>query len=331
MTGTTIQNIDDMAVRWAARKMSNEMTPEEESALEAWLSADPSHREAFGAYIEVADLAVEADDAMVADALSNELSEFANSQTTRRSWLVAAPAMAASIAAAAFFFTAMSDSPTDSMRYATSRGETKEIRLADGSTVSLNTDSVLEVAFESGARNVSLTKGEALFDVVRDSSRPFVVATSGAETRVLGTKFNVRATSAETIVSVLSGVVEVGAAEASENLFYRRTVTLIAGQEAVVNPMVKENNVREFNPDWVTSWMRGKVYYENQPLITVLNDLNRYYDTEFVLADEALGAIPVSGGFDLKNQAITQEALSVALSLQADRNAIGQIVLSQDE
>ena len=326
MKGTTIQSIDDMAARWAARKMSNEMTATETSAFEVWIDADPRHREAYEDYMALSDLAVEANDALNADALATELEEYANRQTSRRSWLVAAPAMAASIVAAAFFFTAMSNSQVDPLRYATARGETKEVTLADGSMVSLNTDSVLEVVFEDGMRSVSLTRGEALFDVVRDAQRPFVVASPGAETRVLGTKFNVRAVGSETIVSVLSGVVEVGA-EAIDTMQDENTVTLIAGQEAVVNQDDQQKSVRTFNPDRVTSWMRGKAYYENRPLAAVVNDLNRYYRTEFILGDSALGDIRVTGGFDLKDQAITEEALVIALSLRAERNAAGQIVL----
>lgn len=327
MKGNISQPIDDSAARWAARTLSGNMKPEEKTALEGWLEADVRHRQAFDGFIEITELASEAHDAAAAGALERELEAFAHDRSSRWSWLVAAPAMAASIAAAALFFGAMTNSQPTPERYATARGETAVITLKDGSAVSLNTDSVLEVSFSNQERSVLLARGEALFDVIRDVKRPFVVLSETAEARVLGTRFNVNATGERTIVSVLSGVVEVNAAKKSAHRAADLAVTLIAGQETVFTPDGDRKDVRSFNPDAVTSWLRGKAVYENQPLSAVIADLNRYYTAEFVLGDDSLDDIPVTGGFDLKNQAITVEALEIALSIRAEKNAAGQIVL----
>ncbi len=327
MKGNISQVIDDNAARWAARMLSGMIEPNDKTELEAWLAADLRHQEAFDGYIEVADLASEAHDAAAALALEHELIASVNERSSRWSWLVAAPAMAASIAAAALFFGVMTNSQSGPDRYATARGETAIVTLADGSSVSLNTNSVLEVSFSDNQRSVSLARGEAMFDVVRDAARPFVVSSTTAEARVLGTRFNVRATSEKTIVSVLSGVVEVDALIEGARKTTDIAVTLIAGQETVITPLSSSKDVRTFNPDAVTSWLRGKAFYENQPLSAVIADLNRYYTAEFVLGDEGLRDIPVTGGFDLKDQTITVEALKIALSLRAENNAAGQIVL----
>ena len=327
MKGNISEPIDDSAARWAARTLSGVMRPEEKTALAGWLEADPRHRLAFDSYIEITELSSEAHDVAAAAALERELEVFAHERSSRWSWLVAAPAMAASIAAAALFFGAMTNSQPAPERYATARGETAVITLRDGSAISLNTDSVLEVSYSNEERSVSLSRGEALFDVTRDAKRPFVVLSPTAEARVLGTRFNVKATGERTIVSVLSGVVEVDAVKESAYRAADVAVTLIAGQETVFTPDSNRKDVRTFNPDAVTSWLRGKAVYENQPLLAVITDLNRYYTAEFVLGDDSLGGIPVTGGFDLKDQAITVEALEIALSLRAEKNAAGQIVL----
>ena len=329
MKGKLNQPIDDSAARWAARTLSGIMEPHEKTALEGWLAADPRHQQAFDSYIEISELASEAHDASAAAALERELEAFAHERSSRWSWLVAAPAMAASIAAAALFFGVMTNAQPQPERYATVRGETAVITLKDGSAVSLNTDSVLEVSFSNDERRVSLGRGEALFDVARDAERPFIVSSPTAEARVLGTRFNVRATSRKTIVSVLSGVVEVDSVSTSTSAGGATDIaaTLIAGQEIVVTPESNSKNVRGFNPDAVTSWLRGKAVYENQPLSAVIADLNRYYTAEFVLGDDSLDNIPVTGGFDLKDQAITVEALEIALSIRARKTASGQIIL----
>ena len=327
MKGNIIQSIDDSAARWAARTLSGSMEPDEKTMLEDWLAADPRHQQAYDNYVEISELASEAHDASAAVALERELEAFASERTSRWSWLVAAPAMAASIAAAALFFGAMTNSQPAPERYATARGETAVITLKDGSAVSLNTNSFLEVNYSSDERSVSLAQGEALFDVMRDSERPFIVTSSTAEARVLGTRFNVKAASEKTIISVLSGVVEVDAVNESIRRTTDIAVTLLAGQETEITPDTSRKEVRTFNPDAVTSWLRGKAFYENQPLSAVIADLNRYYTAEFVLGDESLSDIPVTGGFDLKDQMITLEALEMALSLRAQKNAAGQIIL----
>ncbi len=327
MKGNISQPIDDRAARWAARTLSGVMKPEEKTALAGWLEADPRHRQAFDSYVEITELASEAHDVAAAAALERELEVFAHERSSRWSWLVAAPAMAASIAAAALFFGAMTNSQPTPERYATARGETAVFTLKDGSAVSLNTDSVLEVNFSNEERSVSLARGEALFDVTRDAERPFVVSSATAEARVLGTRFNVKAMGESTIVSVLSGVVEVNAVKESVHRAADAAVTLIAGQETIFIPDSNKKDVRTFNPDAVTSWLRGKAIYENQPLSAVIADLNRYYTAQFLLGDDSLGNIPVTGGFDLKDQAITIEALEIALSLRAEKNPNGQILL----
>lgn len=330
MTGRPRQNIDDEAARWAARKLSGAMSPEEEAALEAWLGGNPYHREAYDGYMEIADLAAEAGDLVAGAALERDLEHFANQRSSRVSWFAAAPAMAASIAAAALFFNAVMTSRIEPERYVTARGETLEVALVDGSVVSLNTDSALEVRFSKGERFVTLDRGEALFDVARNTERPFVVASDGAEVRVLGTRFNVHAQAEETIVSVLSGVVEVGASKKNTDA-PSETITLIAGQEAAIDQSGAAAQVHSFNPDAVTAWRRGVAYYENAPLSSVIADLNRYYAHELVIGDAQLADIPVTGGFDLKNQSVAVKALTVALTLRAEEDATGKIILSPNE
>jgi len=134
-------------------------------------------------------------------------------------------------------------------------------------------------------------------------------------------------------VSVLSGVVEVDAAPNKLDLKSPSitAVTLIAGQEVSVDLTGAHETVRSFNPDAVTSWRRGEAYYENEPLSAVIADLNRYYATELVLGDDGIGEIPVTGRFDLKDQAITVEALSVALSLHTVKSELGTLVFLPNE
>ncbi len=93
--------------------------------------------------------------------------------------------------------------------YSTVIGEQRSIRLNDGSTVDLNSQSKIRVRFTEHRRNVVLLEGQALFRVAKDVSRPFVVATTDTHVRAVGTQFDVYRKDSGTIVTVVEGRVAV--------------------------------------------------------------------------------------------------------------------------
>jgi transmembrane sensor len=93
--------------------------------------------------------------------------------------------------------------------YSTDIGEHRSIALTDGSTVDLNARSTLRVAFSAGERLVELLEGQALFQVAKDKSRPFIVKSGDATVRAVGTQFDVDRKATGTTVTVLEGRVVV--------------------------------------------------------------------------------------------------------------------------
>jgi transmembrane sensor len=93
--------------------------------------------------------------------------------------------------------------------YNTDIGERRFITLADGSTVDLNARSRLRVEFSNNERRVELLEGQALFQVAKDKSRPFIVASGEATVRAVGTQFDVYRKDSGTTVTVLEGRVVV--------------------------------------------------------------------------------------------------------------------------
>ena len=95
-------------------------------------------------------------------------------------------------------------------RFSTGKGETKVIALKDGSVVTLNTASEIQVNYSDALRSVELIRGEALFDVAKNKARPFVVAAGDTSVRVVGTSFTVRHLDATPVqVLVREGIVDV--------------------------------------------------------------------------------------------------------------------------
>lgn len=319
--------IDDCAARWATKRISGDFNKSDELKLREWLNEDPHHARAFEEYLAIAEAGA------LAGAVSG-MQEPANDQTApviaapRRAWLIGAPAVAASLFAAFFMLAPMQEAPSQGERFATSKGETRDFPLPDGSVVTLNTDSALTFSIENGERHAALERGEAFFDVKRDETRPFVVDAGGARATVLGTTFTVRKKPDEAVIHVLSGVVAVRASTDTPNA---AGVRLEHGQQVTVASTGSLSGVDRFDPGIVATWRHGYLYFDNTPLKRVVDDLNRYFEPQIELEDDALGDAPVSGRIELDNQDVAIRAISVALSLNTDRSDSGKIIFRADE
>jgi transmembrane sensor len=93
--------------------------------------------------------------------------------------------------------------------YTTEVGEQRSFRLADGSTVILDSRSRLLLAFDDSVRAVDLLQGRALFRVAANPGKPFIVRAGGTTVRVIGTRFDVNESARATVVTVVEGRVAV--------------------------------------------------------------------------------------------------------------------------
>ena len=95
-------------------------------------------------------------------------------------------------------------------RYGTAVGATRVISLPDGSRLTLDTDSQVEVTIDGKARTVQLERGQAFFEVAHDRQRPFVVDTGRLSVTAVGTAFSVRRVGSDIRVVVAEGTVRLG-------------------------------------------------------------------------------------------------------------------------
>lgn len=207
----------------------------------------------------------------------------------------------------------------------TAIGEQRTITLEDGSVVSLNTASKLSYAFDSEERRITLEKGEARFDVAKDAARPFVVSTSQATVRALGTVFNVQVAPSSTAVAVLEGRVEVVSREAEsvseersapdtiaatdraqqeEERVQRPTrIQLAAGEQAAVTP--KGEILANAGPplERVRAWTERRLIFREERLSDVIAEFNRYHKQALRIDDPALAEHRISGTFAVQDVA----------------------------
>lgn len=152
------------------------------------------------------------------------------------------------------------------------RGGEYIVRLEDGTTVYLNSESELRVPvhFGKGERVVWFT-GEAYFSVKHENNRKFIVRTDKADIAVLGTEFGVRVYTEEKelLTTLVKGSVEVK----SDNDVYR----IVPGEQAKVDHEGKIV-VREVNVDEFVAWKSGRIVFVNARLEDIMNELQRWYD-----------------------------------------------------
>ena len=152
------------------------------------------------------------------------------------------------------------------------RGGEYIVRLEDGTTVYLNSESELRIPVHFGKdeRLVWLT-GEAYFSVKHEKDRKFVVRTNKADIAVLGTEFGVRVYSGEDelLTTLVKGSVEVK----SDHDIHR----IVPGEQATVDNMGKIE-VREVNVDEFVAWKSGRVVFVNARLEDIMDELQRWYD-----------------------------------------------------
>ncbi|GLK54255.1 transmembrane sensor [Methylopila capsulata] len=176
--------------------------------------------------------------------------------------------------------------------YVTGTGETRVIRLADGSTVHLGPGSALKA---NSGRSAALLEGEALFEIARDPDRPFAVSAGGVEVRVLGTVFDLRMTSGMVDVELAKGAVEAryGSADGPG------PAPLAPGEALSFSRATGEASRRPIAPEDVGSWRQGRLFVEDATLESVVEQIRRRHGAWIVLADRELAAKRVTGLYDL--------------------------------
>jgi transmembrane sensor len=173
--------------------------------------------------------------------------------------------------------------------YRTMVGMRTPVDLADGSRITLNTDTAIAVDMSGERRRVLLFRGEAWFDVAADASRPFVVETPMGDVRVVGTRFNLRASQGGTSVSLTEGQVDLTGRGGA-------TLTLTPGQ-AVRLTAAGISRPETFDQTAVTAWLRGQFVFYDSPLADVVAEINRYRAGRIVIAGDRLRNLKVSGVF----------------------------------
>lgn len=250
----------------------------EQAAFAEWLKKGPSHVRHF----------------LIASALERELEhvEFTTTespqfqpQIRRSPWrAVAAVAAITAVGLGSIFY-----SLSEGKAYRTGIGEQETVKLTDGSTIRVNAVSDLTVKYTTAERGVSLQSGEALFDVAKDSGRPFRVHIDKVVVEAVGTQFNVYRKSGWTTVSVLEGVTRLSGGGGA-------SVAVSAGEasqitDGHIGPAVRTNVAR------AVAWQEHRLDFNDETLMAIANEFNRYNRLQLDVQGEALRKRKVTATF----------------------------------
>ncbi|SDM33905.1 ferric-dicitrate binding protein FerR, regulates iron transport through sigma-19 [Catalinimonas alkaloidigena] len=260
------------------RYLNGDATPHEREVLDRWVARqqqDPAE-----VFKELPEPAEAIRDRMLRNLHRAQRAEKTARRLAPRWWVAASVVLLALLGGVVGYYlpeetpvAALPASPQQH-RIVTQAGEQRAVTLPDGSEVQLNYDSELryEVPFGAVQRRVYL-RGEAFFNVQRDTTRPFFVDTDQVQTQVLGTSFNVTTHDQHYAVAVATGRVEVTTAGHAVRLQPDEKATL----DAQTHRLVKQPG----SPDDY-GWTRGVLIFENLPLAQALTQLERWYGVEII-------------------------------------------------
>ena len=194
-------------------------------------------------------------------------------------------------------------------RYRTAKGERRELQLADGSQLILNTDSAVDVHYGSSLREIQLHRGELLLQTAKDpANRPLLVHTPEGSVRALGTRFSVYSHHGRSEVKVFEHAVELRPASTPATL-----QRVEAGQQSGFDP----RHLLPVTPlaDASDAWTHGMLMAVDWPLQRLLGELGRYRRGYLTCADSVAG-LKVTGAFRLDDTDTVLENLATALPVR---------------
>jgi transmembrane sensor len=225
--------------------------------------------------------------------------------------------------------------------YRTERGEQRRIALPDGSSITLGPASVLFLAGAGqggeagglpgggdgggagggapgggalgGGRAARLDVGEAVFAIVHDPARPFVLTANGGRIDDIGTVFGVMVGAGRATVTVVEGAVRVaaGAGTGTESVELSRDQQVSYGRRLEA--------VRAVDGRGATDWVRGRLVYVDRPLGEVVADLVRYTNQDIQIEDGAVAQLHYTGTIETDAIDHWVAALVRVFPVKADR------------
>jgi transmembrane sensor len=310
----SIEDTEREASVWFARMNADDVTSADRAGFEAWLAAHPRHAKSYAELSATWQELVKSAPLVRAVYFGQSMNAAA-APPARNRWLAGAAAACITAFVLAAGWNVYKQK--EETRFQTAIGEQAAVALPDGSSFDLNTNSRIWVDYSQRQRVIRLERGEAFFKVAHDTQRPFWVRAGDYWVRAVGTAFNVYLRPTGVEVTVSEGTVNVVKATANESPPSDAAITesvaaVTAGEQADVHgraEVIHELNSAQLSR--LLAWRKSSLYFQDQPLGDVVNELMRYTTLKVEFDDDALRGLPVGGTFQTSPEGV--EALLALL------------------
>lgn len=329
---STEDSVSRTAALWVAKMDSGELDADEQRALNEWIALDPAHKAELVRLARLWDKMSDIGQREAAEAVRAERSPTTVQKRNKfRDFAIkAAACLAFAIAIpTAVYVQERSSVLSTNGHFLTDVGEQKNLELADGSQVYLNTNTVIDVNYTLERRVINLLKGEANFDVAPDKSRPFIVKVKNGDVQALGTSFSVRVGNDKVNVLVSHGTVRVNANDKvpvstqSSNLptQARTSVVVGAGKQVIFNEEVVDSVTQQDEVSLAQKlyWKKGFLAFDDESLSSVVEEVSRYTKFNIVIADPAIRSLRVGGFYPIDNLETVFTSLEMNLGLKVKK------------
>ncbi|MFQ6332715.1 FecR family protein [Methylophilus sp. 3sh_L] len=267
--------IRQAAVRWYMRMREAAPDAPERTTFEVWLMTDRRHQ---AAYQMVESTMEDFSSTERLKALSSAMSQkqYFEQSARRKKLSKLGSGLAVMLLCVGLGFFGRSQYvqwqalPLSTQVHTTSVAQLSKQTLADGSVITANANTTMEIVYYRHQRLIKLSRGEAIFEVTKDAQRPFVVETPQAKVTVLGTRFAVNQLSKKVRISVDHGRVQVGRSDGSAP-----TLILHNGEVAEIEPNSTPHKVNRQAADSF-SFISGRIVFDRADMFEVADTLSRY-------------------------------------------------------
>ena len=326
------------ASQWIV-KLDRGLSPDEEIALHEWMHADPQNHASLMQMTQLWDKM---------DAMSRLSDLFAkptaHSEKQNKPYWQTLPAIAASFALASIIglwavigVDLNIGNATGDNSYQTAIGEQSNVMLPDGTQLTLNTNTSVNVSYTDQRRLIHLSRGEIHVSVAKDPNRPLSVMAANKIVQAIGTEFNIEITDQQKIELVVTeGKVKVGVQQTAPKndanpkslMVISDAKTVSAGEEIMLGS--PDEKITQVSPDDIAvklSWRSGNLVFRGESLEEAVKEVGRYTSVEFVFMNEDLKKMRVAGLFKAGDVEGLLATLRENFDIVSQKGASGKVLL----
>lgn len=313
-------NTQQVEIEKLYRFLRGETTPEEDSNIEQWLDADRTER-----MRELDGVRFLFECSQLQEAVPASRMRFFHTRALKYAAGIAASLLLAAGAALTAHRMAYDSLVEQHVVLQVPAGQRLELTLSDGTHLWLNSEATLEYpsVFARDNRTVKLS-GEALFEVTRDTERPFIVQTFASDITVLGTKFNVNADESR---RQFSTTLFEGSVRLSNRLFPNQKEVCMRPDE-VVNLTDNILYVEQAKDDAALCWTQGLLSVTGLSFAELMEKFGQTFGVEIVVERKTLpemanvgGKIRINGGIGNALR-LLQYAADFTFDIDEERNVV---------